>query len=215
MKRFLSLALPLLILTASAVSAEQIPFNSSWKEQKFSLFSKNQYSFQGASLGVKSDASVSMTYLRLPENLWDSRKGSWRWRVDQSVPATDLRKKGGDDRNFSLYAIFMSEQEAQQFKGKSLRRLFKAKTARVLIYVWGGAHGRGRFIDSPYSGSAGKTVILRDAGTGAHSESRDFAADYKRAFGAAAGALVGLAITADSDDTDTAIRAQISNLTLK
>ena len=214
MKKLLSLALAASLITAPAVMAEQISFNNSWKEQKFSLFSKNKYSFGGGTLGIQSDASVSMTYLRLPENAWSSTKASWRWRVDQSVPATDLHKKGGDDRNFSFYMIFMSKDEALQFKGKSLRRLFKAKTARILVYTWGGAHGRGKVFDSPYSSGVGKTVILRDAGTGNHRESVDFVSDYKRAFGGTPGAVVGFAITADSDDTDTAIRAQMSNLVL-
>ncbi|MDZ4134847.1 MAG: DUF3047 domain-containing protein [Paracoccaceae bacterium] len=42
----------------------------------------------------------------------------------------------------------------------------------------------------------------------------DLAADYRRIFGGAAGALVGLAVSADSDDTRTAIRASISGLVL-
>jgi len=42
----------------------------------------------------------------------------------------------------------------------------------------------------------------------------NLAKDYSRAFGGSAGALVGLAISADSDDTDTVIQGAISGLTL-
>ena len=95
MKHLLSLALAASLITVPAVMAEQISFNKSWKEQKFSLFSKNKYSFQGATLGVQSDGAVSMAYRAVPEKLWKSSKASWKWSVNESVTATDLRKNGG------------------------------------------------------------------------------------------------------------------------
>lgn len=214
MKRILSLALAASLLAAPAIQAEQIPFDESWKEQKFSLFSKNRYSFQDATLGVQSDGSVSMAYRAVPEGLWGASKASWRWSVDQSVPATDLRKKGGDDRNLAIYVVFLPEADAQRLKGAGIRKLLSADAARVLVYVWGGDHGRGQVLSSPYLGARGKTVILRDSGTGSHSESVDLAGDYRRAFGGVQGAVVGLAISADSDDTDSAVRGAISNLNL-
>jgi hypothetical protein len=42
----------------------------------------------------------------------------------------------------------------------------------------------------------------------------DLAGDYARAFGGSAGALVGLAVSGDSDDTDSTISAAIANLSL-
>ncbi len=214
MKRILSLALAASLFAAPALTAGQIPFNKSWKEQKFSLFSKNDYSFQGATLGVQSDGAVSMAYRAVPEELWGALNASWRWSVDQSVPATDLRKKGGDDRNLAMYVVFLPEAEAQKLKGKGIRKLLKSKAARVLVYVWGGNHGRGKVLGSPYLGARGKTVVLRNSGTGSHAESVDLAADFKRAFGGAKGAVVGIAISADSDDTDSQVRGAISNLAL-
>lgn len=214
MKHVLSLALSASLLAAPAVQAEQISFNKSWKEQKFSLFSKNKYSFKGSTLGVKSDGAVSMAYRAVPENLWGSTKASWRWSVDQSVPATDLRKKGGDDRNLAMYVVFLPEADAQKLKGAGIRKLLSSDAARVLVYVWGGNHGRGKVLSSPYLGARGKTVVLRNSGTGSHSESVDLAGDFKRAFGGTKGAVVGLAVSADSDDTNSAVRGAIANLTL-
>jgi hypothetical protein len=43
----------------------------------------------------------------------------------------------------------------------------------------------------------------------------DLLADHQRAFGETPLSLVGLAVSADSDDTDTGIRARLSNLVLK
>lgn len=68
-------------------------------------------------------------------------------------------------------------------------------------------------LPSPYLGERGKTVVLRAAGTGAHGEDIDLAADYARAFGSdAPGALVGIAVSGDSDDTESRIDASIRNL---
>jgi hypothetical protein len=58
-------------------------------------------------------------------------------------------------------------------------------------------------------------VVLRGAAPGRHSERVDLAADHARAFGTAPQALVGLAISADSDDTGTVIEARLSGLSLQ
>ena len=59
------------------------------------------------------------------------------------------------------------------------------------------------------------TIPLRQAGTGSVSESVNLAADYARAFGGTKGALIGLAVSGDSDDTNTVIKATVSNLNLR
>lgn len=135
MKHILPLAFIASLIAVPAVNAEQLSFNSSWKEQKFSLFSKNKYNFKGTALGVQSEGAVSMAYCAVPEGLWDTSTASWNWSVDQSVPATDLRKKGGDDRNLALYVVFLPEAEAQKLKGAGIRKLLGSDAARVLVYV--------------------------------------------------------------------------------
>ncbi|WP_438991391.1 DUF3047 domain-containing protein [Lentibacter sp.] len=195
--------------------AEAVRFDAGWTHQKFSLFSKNDYGYGGRSLSIGSEGSVSLIYKPLPEAQWGRSAARWSWAVERSVPATDLRNKGGDDRNIALYAVFMPRAEAERLKGASVAKLLAHEQVRVLVYVWGGAHRRGALLDSPYLGARGKTVVLRGAGTGAHSESVDFAADYKRAFGGTPEALVGFAVSADSDDTDSHIVAQLSGLSVK
>jgi hypothetical protein len=211
------LAITALLSTALAlpVAAAPVAFDNSWKTQRFSLFSSNKYGFGGSSLSIASDGSVSLAYRQVEAPLWGATSASWGWEVSQSVPATDLTKKGGDDRNASLYFVFMPEAEAQALGDKAdVRKLLTTQSARVLVYVWGDDEGRGAILPSPYLGARGKTIVLRGAGTGKFSEKVNLASDYKRAFGSTPGALVGLAVSADSDDTDTAIRARISGLAL-
>ncbi|MGB5865345.1 MAG: DUF3047 domain-containing protein [Sulfitobacter sp.] len=200
---------------ATAASAGPVTFSNGWKEQRLSVFSSNDYTF-GSNLGMVSDGSVSIAWTRVPRGDWDSSGASWAWSVDQSVPATDLSRKGGDDRNISLYFVFVPDSIAPQLEGANIRSLLGNKDVRIIQYAWGGNVGRGQVIKSPY-GPAGQgvTIALRQAGTGSHSESVDLAADYARAFGGSKGSLVGLAVSGDSDDTNSVIRAAIGNLTLR
>ena len=179
------------------------------------MFASNRYGLNGDALDVSSDGTVSLLWNALPMSVWGNRAASWTWSVDVSVPATDLTLKGGDDRNLSLYFVFLPEDVATRSQGKSIRSLLNNDDVRVLIYVWGGAHRRGEVLDSPYLGPRGRTLVLRPSGTGAESESIDLARDFQRVFGAAATSLVGIAVSADSDDTDSAIEGRISNLRLE
>lgn len=215
MLRSLQIAALIVAGLPAAAHAEAVAFDKSWETQRFSLFSSNKYRFQGDAMSIASDGSVSLAYTRVKEPLWGAKGAKWSWSVSQSVPATDLAKKGGDDRNASLYFVFLPEAEAKALGAKAdVRKLLTSDSARVLVYVWGDDRGRGTVLASPYLGNRGKTILLRAAGTGRFSESVDLAADYKRAFGGQAGALVGLAVSADSDDTASAIRATITGLAL-
>ena len=211
-----------LITTAALTAMIALPamsgpvsFASGWQEQRLSLFSSNDYTF-GNSLSLVSNGSVSIAWTRVAQSDWNSSGATWSWTVDQSVPATSLAQKGGDDRNISLYFVFVPNEIAPSLQGANIRSLLGNEDVRIIQYAWGGNHRGGQVIPSPY-GPAGQgvTIPLRMAGTGAHSESVDLAADYARAFGGQKGALVGLAVSGDSDDTNSVIRAAIGNLTLR
>ncbi len=201
-------------LAATPLLAGPVPFDGAWKVQRFSLFSGNEYGFNGKQLTVGSDGAVSITYRPLATADWSATSARWGWRVREGVPATDLAKKGGDDRNLSLYFVYLPQAEAERLKGAGIAKLLRSDAARVLVYVWGGNAKRGAVLASPYLGARGKTLILRPSGTGAYDESVDLAGDYARVFGGAPGALVGVAVSADSDDTESRIDGDISALTL-
>lgn len=203
-----------LLLTTGMAHAGPVSFANGWETQRLSLFSNNTYSF-GAQLNMVSEGGVSLAYTRIPQGDWQASGASWSWSVAESVPATDLRQKGGDDRNLSLYFVFLPDDQAAAMEGAGIRQLLDNAQVRVLLYTWGGDHGRGEQFLSPYLRGQGMTVALRPAGTGSFNENVDLAADYQRAFGGAPGALVGLAVSGDSDDTDSVIRAAIGNLVLK
>lgn len=213
-KAGLILAMAAIALGVGVAQASSVAFGDSWREQRFSLFSSNDFGLRGESLTVRSDGTVSLLWTRVPEGQWDARNAAWQWRVDESVPPTDLTSKGGDDRNLALYFVFLPEAVAERAQASDLKDLLDEPDVRVLMYVWGGDHPKGAILPTPYLGERGRTIIRRQARTGAEAESADLAADYEAAFGEPVQSLVGLAVSADSDDTDSHIKARISQLRL-
>jgi len=212
--RLLPLCAALLTL-ATMAHAGPVGFQD-WRQHWFARFADVTFGFTPTALSVEANSAVSITYKRLGAENWGARAASWRWSVTQSVPKTDLRQKGGDDRNLALYFAFLPKTEAENLGGsRNLRRLLKNPEGRVLVYVWGGSHARGAVLPSPYLGARGKTVVLRPSGTGNHAETVDLAADFQRAFGKAPEALVAIAVSADSDDTDSVAKGAISGLALR
>ena len=202
-------------LIASPAVAGTITFNDGWQEQRLSLFSSNDYVF-GEGLLMESAGTVSIAWTRLPEAEWDAASASWSWTVDESVPPTDLSVKGGDDRNLSVYFVFVPQDVAPDLADADIRALLGRDDVRVMQYAWGGSNPVGEVIPSPYGeAGSGVTIPLAQAGTGSRMEQVDLAADYDRAFGGEAGALIGLAVSGDSDDTESRIVASMSAITLE
>jgi len=211
MIRSLTAALALLLVPSAAFS-QQVMFGPGWKEQRFSMFSSNDFGLNGETMSVRSDDTVSLMWTALPEALWDSREASWFWSVERSVPPTDLTVKGGDDRNLSLYFVFLPREAAEAARGEGVMSLLENEDARVLMYIWGGDHAPGVILESPYMDERGRIVIVRGAGTGAAIEDVNLARDHREAFGSEPENLVGIAVSADSDDTGTDVVAEIGRL---
>ncbi|MEM6385150.1 MAG: DUF3047 domain-containing protein [Pseudomonadota bacterium] len=200
-------------LGLGTLNAAPVAFDGQWKEQGFLRFFTNDYSFRGSQLDVVSDGTVSLVWRPVEGTERAARKASWRWRVTEGVGPTDLTKKGGDDRNLALYFVFVDEATAASLTGGNARQLLRNPNTRALIYVWGGDHAPGSILPSPYHPGL-RTKVLRTGSAGTFSESVDLAADYQRAFGAAKGVLVGLGVSADSDDTKGRVRASLADLRL-
>jgi len=213
--KFVVNILAALALSAPPALADTIPFDSGWKEQGFSLFSSNDYTLNGDNMGIVSDGTVSMIFRAVPQIDWQSPAASWGWSVTRSVVATDLTTKGVDDRNLSLYFVFVDAARAESLAGGSARKVFGDASTRTLVYVWGGDYRRGQVLASPFQPGQLMMVTARPAGTGSFTESVDLAADFQRAYGRAPGALIAVGVSADSDDTDGYIDAVISNLTVQ
>lgn len=191
-----------------------------WEHMTFRRIPATEYVANGRDeLAITARASSSLIHRPLPEDAFDLRHASWRWRVDEGVPATDLSRRGGDDRAIAIYFAFAPESErARAAAGRtSLRRLLISGSGHILVYVWGGAGAPGTIVPNPYTRGRGVYLIQRPASSPAgqwQREQIDLARDHQRAFGQPPGILVGLAVASDSDDVDGINRARIADLTI-
>ena len=190
-----------------------VPFDDTWREQGFLRLFTNDYSLRGRQLDILSDGTVSLLWRPATDAMQGASSAKWVWRVREGVIPTDLTAKGNDDRNLSVYFVFVDSDRLEALKGRSARRILKEDSARALIYVWGGKHEVGSMLPSPYSPRL-RTKVLRSVEPGRFRESVDLGGDYRIAFREAPGVLIGLAVSADSDDTNGRIVASIGDLIL-
>jgi len=203
-----------------------VPFGPSleqagWEALTFRWLAETQYiATDMNSLGVVAESSSSVISKRLPEQAFDATRASWRWRVVEGVPATDLSQKGGDDRALAIYFAFAPEGDRRSAaEGRaSLRNLLLTGRGQLLVYVWGGEGVRGEIVQNPYTRGSGVYIIQRPASTATGSwlsEDVDLRADFVRAFGGEPGVLVGVAVASDSDDTKSRNVAAIADLIVR
>jgi len=112
----------------------------------------------------------------------------WSWKIEHTVKKGNERTKGGHDFAARLYVVFP-------------RGLFSS--TRAIEYVWGNVLHKGETIRSPYSNNM--VMIAVDAGDelAGHwtSHKRNYAEDYRAAFGEEAPKVGAIALMTDSDNT--------------
>ncbi|UZD90859.1 DUF3047 domain-containing protein [Cognatishimia activa] len=212
--KYLTFVVLLFFKATSAFASETITFDGSWKEQGFLRLFSNDYLQRGRKLDVISDDTVSVLWKPLNSSLHSVETASWLWRVTEGVVPTDLTVKGGDDRNLAIYFVFVDVDRVNRLTNRNARRILREDSARAVVYVWGGEHREGAILPSPYSPQL-RSKVLRVAKVGEYSESVDLLSDFRQAFSAEPGALIGLAVSADSDDTNGSIFASIEDLKFK
>lgn len=154
---------------------------------------------------------------------------AWRWRVDAGPPATDLTRRGGDDRAIAVSVGFAGFSPQASLVLRTQHAMAQASAAGVnlprsaLTYVWGGTgrEGAGRpngFFPSPWIGGLSQLRILRpaEAPRGQWVEEKvDLGADWRAAFaGEQVPPMIEVAVSTDTDDTGARVDAQIENIRL-
>jgi hypothetical protein len=199
----------------AATAATPEVFDARWQHLTFRRIPPTGFRPDGTRLIVRSERGASVFWRVLAEGERGLLRASWRWSVAHSVPATDLARRGGDDRNLALYWVFLDPRAAERVGADAdIADLLGRRGARIVIHVWGGDAPRGTVSANPWFRGRGANLALREAGTGDHAETVDLAADHQRAFGEAPGVPVGLAVSADGDDTASDIEAVLEDLRL-
>ena len=203
---------------AAAPPAHATPLEAAgWKHLTFRKLAPTRFS-PGAdgAIDIVAERSSSILYRAVRVDPAATPWLEWRWRVDAGVPATDLAKKGGDDRSLAVLVGFAFDR-ANATRGEATRHRLETMMAGseppgvVIFYVWGGAEA-GRTVRSPYRRN--NFLVIRraaDASTGRWFDERvDVATDYRRLTGHPAPPIIQLGLCSDGDDTGTTVRGAVS-----
>ena len=149
----------------------------------------------------------------------------WAWRMQQPNTAVDLRSKAGDDAAVKVCMSFDMALDRVPFMERQVLRIARNRTgqdlpAATLCWVWGAAENKGALMPNAFSRRV-RTIVLRngsDALATWFEESRDVAADFRRAFGdesAEPPPLSAIIVAGDGDNTGGASLAFVSGLRME
>lgn len=144
------------------------------------------------------------------------------WRLEQANPRADLTRKAGDDGPVRVCASFAMPIDLVPFFERQLLRLARSRSgenlpAATICYVWDHALPVGTLGHNAYIGRV-RFIVLRsgsDALATWFDETRDLAADFRRAFGSESATLPplqALIAAGDGDNTGGSSRAALADL---
>jgi hypothetical protein len=151
-------------------------------------------------------ASFYLTYLEQP--LPTPAMLSWHWKTDALVPGADNRDKQREDAPLRVLVGFggdpatLSAAEQKRFK-KAEKSSGRAPPYAMLWYIWSDKVAVDSVLPFAHSGRVKMIVVAAGAsGLGRwQSVRRNLAEDYRRAYGAEPGPLMGVAVMTDTDNT--------------
>ena len=174
---------------------------------------------------LKVDSSNSAGSMAVPIALLGGQTGTtlqWRWKVDRLLEKADMDEKLADDHSARLYVFFDVPLESLSFADRTKIRLASSVAGvdvptAALCYVWDNKHRVGYSAWSPFTQRLRKIVLQSgpDSMGQWRFESRDVAADFKRAFGFDAPAVTGISVGNDTDNTDDRVTAWFGDVGFK
>lgn len=165
---------------------------------------------------VSAHAQSSASLLRRAVRVEPSELGQlyFSWKVPALITEADMSRRDKDDAPVRIVLAFDGDRSRFSVRDALLAELTRAITGEempyaTLMYVWCNRTPVGGVIHNPRTDRIRKYVI--ESGPGALGRwidyARDVRADYERAFGEPPGALIGVAIMTDSDNTRSSARA--------
>lgn len=161
---------------------------------------------------ARSSASLLRKHLRVePAGLGRIR---FSWKVPSLIEGADMALRDKDDSPVRIVLAFDGDRSRFSPRDMLLAELSRAITGEempyaTLMYVWSNSSPAGSVITNPRTDRVRKLVL--ESGPGSLGRwvdyERDIRADYQRAFGEGPGALVGVAIMTDSDNTRSHAKA--------
>ncbi len=186
----------------------------------FSLPSKKPTEFSKVKMDGRdavqavADASASLLRQRLHIPAAELSQVRFSWKVPQLIEAADMAQREGDDSPVRIVLTFEGNRASWSAKNAMLSELSLVLTGEelpyaTLMYVWCNKRAPGSVIINPRTDRIRKIVV--ESGAKNLNQwldyERNIQADFERAFGEAPGALVGMALMTDTDNTRSQARA--------
>lgn len=165
-------------------------------------------------ISVTAQGSASMLRQVLRIEAEDLGAVRFSWKVPALLEQADMALRDKDDAPVRVLLAFEGDRSRFSARDAALSELSHALTGEpmpyaTLMYVWCNHREPGSVIRNPRTDRIRKLVVESGPrGLNRWLEyERDIRADYERVFGEKPGALVGIAIMTDSDNTRSRARA--------
>ena len=178
---------------------------------------------KGGREAMRADAVSSASMLRRTVHIapQDLGRVNFSWQVPGLMASADLTSRDKSDSPVRLVLAFEGDRNRFSAKDAMLSELSHALTGEpmpyaTLMYVWSNTLPAGTVVKSGRTGRIRKLVV--ESGSQNLNSwldyERDIAADFEQAFGETPGALVGVGLMTDSDNTRTTALAWYGMVTL-
>lgn len=196
-----------------------------WHHYRLPGKSASEYAFarvdgrDAMAVTATSSASLLRQNVRIvPEGL---SRIKFSWKVPELISMADLAVRDNADSPVRVVLVFEGDRSRFSAKNAMLSELAHTLSGEplpyaTLMYVWCNTREPGSVITSPRTDRIRKIVVE----SGAKNLNlwmdyeRNIRVDFEKAFGEAPGALVGVGIMTDSDNTRTTTRAWYGGIKL-
>jgi Protein of unknown function (DUF3047) len=190
----------------------------SWQHQTFPGKTASRFRYARLdgrdTISAHADASASMLRQKVRIAPADLARVRFSWKVPGLIPLADMAMREKDDAPVRIVLAFEGDRSLLSARDSALSDLARVLTGEempyaTLMYVWCNQREPGSVIVNPRTDRVRKIVV--ESGTRRLNQwleyERDIRADYERAFGEKPGALVGIAIMTDGDNTRSSTQA--------
>ena len=173
-------------------------------------------------LRARAEQSASGLRQRLDVDPTERPVIAWRWRVVDLILGADNQDRYSEDAPVRLLLFFDGDKTTLPAKEQTLMEMAQLLAGHdvpyaTLMYVWENRFAHETILRNAFTGQIKMLVV----GTGRErlgawtDFERNYAEDYRRAFGAAPGRLIGIGLMTDTDNTGESIEAFYGDIVLK
>lgn len=173
-------------------------------------------------LAARADGAASFFVSRLPTAMRPPATLSWAWKTDALVPGADNRDKSREDAPLRVVVAFDGDASRLPAGERTQRALAESLSGQAppyaaLMYIWSDQVAPETIIPSAHTSQIKMIAVASGTqGLGAwQTVRRDLAADYRRAYGAEPGPIMGFALLTDTDNTGAKAEGRYADIRLQ